>query len=390
MPRRVSSGSEFLSVPKSSTALHTSRVRAWTVATIAIWLWTIFGHAATHQVLVVDDEYIPSSLTVAPGDTVVWTGSGSYHTVTADDASFNAIVEEGQTFSWTFAAVGRYPYYCSMHGGPNGIGMAGAVRVADASQNVAPGQPVNATPLEGAVNVSTSPTLGASAFTDQNLDDLHIASQWVVRVSGSELVAYDSGETGTNRTSIIVPQLQSGTAYTWQVRYKDDIGAWSEFSLPTTFTTAAAPAGNGTGLRGTYGAYHSRRNLFTTRTTQLDAGVNFDWGVRRANRLTSANHFFVRWEGTLLPQFSEIYRFRIRADGGVRLWINNQLVIDDWVTWKFAIFRNGSIALAGGVPVNIKLEYFDTTGAASCSLRWSSPSVPVEVVPTTKLFPPEP
>jgi plastocyanin len=346
--------------------------------------------AATHQVAVVDDEFIPSALTIAPGDTVTWTGGGSYHTVTADDASFNAIVENGQVFSWTFTAEGRYPYFCSMHGGPNGTGMSGSVRVTDISQNVAPAQPLNATPVNGAVNVSTSPTLSASSFSDANAADIHAASQWVMRVLGEVDPAFDSGETSADRSSIVLSGLENGTTYEWQVRYMDDVGAWSDYSAPTTFTTIAGPVGNGTGLLATYGAYNLRRNTFVAKTTQVDAAVDFDWGVRRANRFTPANHFFVRWEGTVLPQFSELYLFRIRADGGVRLWVNGQLIIDDWVTWKFPIFRNGAVDLADGVPVPIMLEYFDTTGAASCSLRWCSPSRPIEVIPQAKLFPPAP
>jgi len=99
------------------------------------------------------------------------------------------------------------------------------------------------------------------------------------------------------------------------------------------------------------------------------------------------DHFYVSWEGTLLPEFSERYRFWVRADGGVKLWINGQVVIDDWVVGKFAIYRNGLVNLAAGVPSTIKVEYFDTTSAASINLRWSSFSRTLEVIPKTRLFP---
>jgi plastocyanin len=37
------------------------------------------------------------------------------------------IVNPGDTFSFTFAAPGTYSYYCQIHGGPGGQGMAGTV-----------------------------------------------------------------------------------------------------------------------------------------------------------------------------------------------------------------------------------------------------------------------
>ena len=342
--------------------------------------------AETHQVTIQDNVFDPSQLAISPGDTVVWTNLGSDHTVTADDESFHAVLEFGQTFSRTFPAIGRYPYYCQLHGSP-GADMAGAVRVADPLGNEPPAQPVNGAPQHGATNVSIAPTLTASAFSDPNIDDLHAASQWIVRLVGGDDVVFDSGESAANLTSIVLSDLMGGTSYTWQLRYKDDRGAWSTYSAPTEFTTVAAPIGDGTGLLATYGTYNLKRNLFVPKTTLTDAAVNFDWGVKRANASTPANNFFVRWEGTILPEFSERYRFRVRADGGVRLWINGQLIVDDWVTWKFPIYRNGTAELDAGVSAAIKLEYFDTAGSASCTLRWSSSSRPVEVVPQVRLFP---
>jgi mannan endo-1,4-beta-mannosidase len=74
----------------------------------------------------------------------------------------------------------------------------------------------------------------------------------------------------------------------------------------------------------------------------------------------------------------------------VRLWINGEQIIDDWAPTPFAIHRNGVVPLQASVPVTVKMEYFDTGGAASVSLRWSSRSQPLEIVPQQRLFPPAP
>src|SRR5687768_8286371 len=88
---------------------------------IAILVLGVFGVTAvaeTHQVTITDNVYTPQNLTVAPGDTVVWTNAGSDHTVTANDDLFHYTLEFGHLVSHTFDVVGRYPYYCQLHGGP--------------------------------------------------------------------------------------------------------------------------------------------------------------------------------------------------------------------------------------------------------------------------------
>ncbi len=346
------------------------------------------ARAETYNVTISDNSFDPQFLTIAPGDTVVWKNTGSDHTVTADDDSFGQTLEFGATFTRTFDTVGRYPYYCQLHGNP-GADMFGVIRVLVPGENQLPAKPVNATPVADATNISLSPTLTASAFSDPDAGDTHVASQWLLRVQGEATPVFDSGEDAANKVSIELADLANGVTYEWQVRYKDDRGGWSDYSTATAFATVPPVAGGGTGLKATYGVFNLKKQLVTKVTAeQVDASIDFDWGVKKATKLTPANNFFVRWEGTVTPQFSERYRFRMRADGGARLWINDTLILDDWVTWKFPIYRSGVADLQAGVPATIKLEYFDSTGAASCSLRWSSPSLPVEVIPQAKLSPP--
>lgn len=81
-----------------------------------------------------DSFFGPKNVTVNQGDIVHWTNNGAtVHTVTADSGIFNSgTLSPGQTFAWQFNAPGIYPYYCSLHGGKNGVGMAGSVTVAAA------------------------------------------------------------------------------------------------------------------------------------------------------------------------------------------------------------------------------------------------------------------
>jgi plastocyanin len=378
------------SFPRSDERSHERVFRCATGIVVGMVAWLMVaaaGWAETHHVRIDDNTFEPPFLTIAPGDTVIWTDFGSDHTVTAVDEAFNVFMEFGATFSFTFDTIGVYPYFCSIHSVPGGE-MSGAIRVADFANNQPPAQPVNGLPVPGATFISLSPTLTASAYSDPDPDDTHIASQWLVRILPSSELVVDSGESAQNRTSLGLTGLSNGATYSWQVRYKDDRGGWSEYSVATEFTTVPPPQGEGTGLLATYGAYNRKRDVFVSKDTQTDAVIDFDWGVKRATKRTPSDNFLVRWEGTVVPEYSERYRFRIRADGGVRVWIGGQLIVEDWVNWKYPIHRNGTAEMQAGVPTAIKIEYFDTTGRASCNLRWSSPSQPLQLVPTAKLFPP--
>jgi plastocyanin len=76
-------------------------------------------------------SFDPSTVNIKAGDTVKWVWTGSIgHSTTADDDSWDSGVHNGPyTFNQTFPTAGTYPYYCSVHGAPGGVGMSGTVVV---------------------------------------------------------------------------------------------------------------------------------------------------------------------------------------------------------------------------------------------------------------------
>jgi plastocyanin len=67
--------------------------------------------------IVIQDIAYPDSMTAAAGATVTVTNKdGVPHTVTADDDSFNAAVDENGTATFTAPAEpGSYPVHCNVH-----------------------------------------------------------------------------------------------------------------------------------------------------------------------------------------------------------------------------------------------------------------------------------
>jgi plastocyanin len=76
-------------------------------------------------------KFAPVDLRVAPGTTVVWTNNDPFaHTITSDDGLFDSgLINQGETFSFTFTEPGVYQYYCQPHGGPGLSGMSGTIVV---------------------------------------------------------------------------------------------------------------------------------------------------------------------------------------------------------------------------------------------------------------------
>lgn len=95
------------------------------------------GFAAQHSVSALDNYFTPKNITVAQGDTVVWTNNGILqHTITADDSSVDSgTLRHGNTVALRFNTAGMFPYFCRFHGAPGGVGMAGTVTVTAASSS---------------------------------------------------------------------------------------------------------------------------------------------------------------------------------------------------------------------------------------------------------------
>ena len=94
--------------------------------------------------------------------------------------------------------------------------------------------------------------------------------------------------------------------------------------------------------------------------------------------------YSARWTGQLEPKQAEEYTLHTFSNDGVRLWVNGQLVIDNW-TDHGEKEDTGKITLAAGKRYDVKLEYFYNGGQAAMKFWWSSASQKKEPVPTSAL-----
>ena len=131
--------------------------------------------------------------------------------------------------------------------------------------------------------------------------------------------------------------------------------------------------------------YFDNITLSGTPLLRIDTTVNFNWGTGRPDPSINADNFSVRWTGQVQPRYSETYTFYTSTDDGVRLWVNDQLLIDKWVDQSTSEW-SGTISLLANQQYDIKMEYYEQTGNAVAFLSWSSVSQAKEVIPKSRLY----
>ena len=160
---------------------------------------------------------------------------------------------------------------------------------------------------------------------------------------------------------------------------------WSSPSQPSPEVIPSEqwlpPAGNG--LAAEYFNNTSLSNLTLART---DAQVNFDWAGSSPDPALYPNQFSARWSGWLLPRHNETYTLTTTTADGVRLWINDQLLIDDWTSG--AMTRTCQVALTAGQLAKVRMECFNNSGNGRAQLSWSSTSQAMEIIPQSQLIGP--
>ena len=103
-----------------------------------------------------------------------------------------------------------------------------------------------------------------------------------------------------------------------------------------------------------------------------DFEINFDWGDGSPDPVVQNNGFQVRWTGTIYAEETGTYYFRSYTDDGLRLFIDEQPVIDEW--WDFpATNHYGQIDLDPGLH-DLEMEYYENGGDAVAQLYWIPPN----------------
>jgi glucose/arabinose dehydrogenase len=151
------------------------------------------------------------------------------------------------------------------------------------------------------------------------------------------------------------------------------------------YTTGAPPPPTGQG-NGLYASYFPNISLSGNPVlNRVEGTLNNNWGSGSPDPAVPVDNFSARWTGEVLARFTETYTFSVKSDDGIRLWVNNQLLVDKWVD-QSSVETSGTIALQAGQRYAIKVEYYEHRVSAVAQLSWASPSTPKQIVPQSQLF----
>jgi len=116
------------------------------------------------------------------------------------------------------------------------------------------------------------------------------------------------------------------------------------------------------------GEYYTNKSLTGAPTlTREDAAIDFQWYLDSPAPGMPADQFSVRWRGRW-PFEEGQYRFYARSDDGLRLWVDDSLVIDQWRDQAAAV-AHGDLNLRAGEH-DLRVEYYDALGLAEVRVWW--------------------
>lgn len=101
--------------------------------------------------------------------------------------------------------------------------------------------------------------------------------------------------------------------------------------------------------------------------TRDEQAINYNWGAGSPAAQVPVDNFSARWTTTVNLN-SGRYQFTATTDDGVRVYVNDVIIIDAWFDRAVATFT-AEKDLSG--PTNIRVEYYERTGLAEARVSYA-------------------
>lgn len=145
-----------------------------------------------------------------------------------------------------------------------------------------------------------------------------------------------------------------------------------------------AVIGNGTGLTGAY--FNGLQDPSGVPTaTELDHVINFNWNGNSPIAGVGGSNWAGEWTGLIQAETTSNYTLTTNSDDGVRVYVNGNLVIDNY-GYHAPTYNSGRIAFVAGQKYTIDIKFFQGGGGSVLQLFWNAPGLPFQLVPTSQLY----
>ena len=101
--------------------------------------------------------------------------------------------------------------------------------------------------------------------------------------------------------------------------------------------------------------------------TRNDNAINFDWGGGSPATVIAADNFSAEWNGDFAFA-AGTYRFTATVDDGIRVYLDNVLIIDEWHLTSVRTYF-AELSVSAGTH-HVKVQYFENNGQAVCKVSW--------------------
>lgn len=187
-------------------------------------------------------------------------------------------------------------------------------------------------------------------------------------VSGGLIPGVPSGGSGAfpTVTQVVPRSTQTAVAATSTAVISQTLVAATATQVAataTSFAVSATPFPNNW-----RGEYFNNRDLVGTPTlVRNDPQIAFNWGGGSPGNGINNDNFSARWERTVTLQ-NATYLFYAYSDDGIRVFLNDTLIINQWTNAQNRVFF-----ARVGVPAGqhrLRVEYFEGEGNAYAFFDW--------------------
>jgi len=203
-------------------------------------------------------------------------------------------------------------------------------------------------------------------------DYIRLRYRLLPMIYGAARRAYDDGTPLMRRLDLEWPEHAEATDAT-QYLLGDDLLVAPIHGNPAvaiTSTDVKTPEGK----PGFLGEYFTGMGLSGKPVvTRVDERIEFDWAYLSPADGIPSDGFSVRWTGVVGPAAATSEAiFAVTGDDGFRLWVDDKLVIDQWVD-QAATEVTAKVKMEAGKTYTVRLEYYESGGNAICQLYWQPP-----------------
>ena len=230
----------------------------------------------------------------------------------------------------------------------------------------------NPVPVDGAIFIDPDMDLSWNAGLNATIHSMYFSAN------------REEVENGTNPATVVETTfdpgtLQNETTYFWRV---DEFNG-ADFVAGDIWSFTTLPAGSG-GLQAEY--FSNVTDLTgTPLVTRVDPQIDFNWDQDVPAPGIIREMFSVRWIGEIEIPLSDTYIFTTHSNDGSRIYVDDQLVVNDLGT-QAARETSGKLYMEA-LAYPIVVEYMQDGANANIVVSWESSLISKQAIPSVVLSP---